>query len=343
MKEPIFRPALRTFFSMILGTIGVVIGFVIIVTIILALISNEEGFSSHVQLRPDAEGNRKELSAKTPVLLEMRFDGTIGLDGFTADRIEEVLLNSREDEFEDNRVKGILLVINSPGGSANDSDLIYHYLKQYKARYNVPIYAFVEGLCASGGYYIACAADKIFATDTSLIGSIGVLSWPPFFNVKKTMEIIGVDAMTLTAGRGKDEMNPFRPWKEGEQKHYQEMIDFLYGRFVDIVATARPHLSKEKVIENGAVVFPAPQAAELGYIDRQGMLQSDALKELALASGIKEGDKYQVVTLQKKSFWKKMLEEKSPLITGKLHHQIHIPSEFKAEGGYPFAYIYTTP
>lgn len=341
VQESIFLNSLRSFFGALFGTIGVVIGIVLFFVILIALLSLSDGskFGSNVKIRPDAEGNRKELAKTAPILLEILIDGEIGGDSLTGEKIQDILLSSREDELKD-RVKGILLTINSPGGGVNDSDVIYHLLKDYKERYHTPIYAYVDGLCASGGYYIACASDKIYSSGVSAIGSIGVLSWPPFVNVSQTLEKIGVNTLTLTAGNGKDEMNPFRPWKEGEQKHYQTLIDFYYGKFVEIVSTARPPLTKEVLASVGAQVFPAPHAKELGYVDEITTTGNKAIKDLAHAAGIKEGEKYQVITLQSKSWWKKVMSEKSPLFTGNVHHEVNLPQELRMEKGNPFSYLF---
>ncbi|MFI5264393.1 MAG: S49 family peptidase, partial [Candidatus Kapaibacterium sp.] len=93
-------------------------------------------------------------------------------------------VESQEGDFKNNRVKGILLYMDTPGGYSTDSDTIYRLLMEYKKQYKVPIYAYVDGLCASGGMYIAITADKIMASDTSLIGSIGVIA-PTFMNFTK--------------------------------------------------------------------------------------------------------------------------------------------------------------
>ncbi len=276
-----------------------------------------------------------------PVILEIPITATIGTDFLTGEKIENVLLKSREKKFKDNRVKGVLLTINSPGGGVNASDQIYKLLKAYKKEYKVPIYAYIDGICASGGYYIACASDKIYSTDVSLIGSIGVLSWPPFFNVKDLMEKVGVEALTVIAGKGKDDMNPFRKWQEGESDHYRQLIDFFYATFVNVVTTSRPQIANDLLVNTyGAQVFPAPQALKDGFIDIVGASRSEVLKELALAAGIKESQNYQVISFQQKSFYEKLFETKSPLLTGKLIHALELPKTWNCHQGVPFSYLY---
>lgn len=328
--------SLRAFFVALFGVLGVAVALIVLSLISYGVFSSadEHTFNSDVKILPDAKGSRKKLGSCTPILLQITLNGEIGKDKLTGDEIEELLLDSREDAFETNRVKGILLMINSPGGSVNDSDIIYRHLKEYKERYNVPVFAYVNGLCASGGYYIACASDKIFASDVSLIGSVGVLAWPPFINIVQTLEKIGMSSLTVSAGKGKDELNPFRPWKDGEQDHYQQLIDYYYKQFVALVSETRP-INKENLEEKlGAKVYPAPEAQKMGFIDVSGATRSQVLTALAKEAGI--DGKYQVVGFETTSWWKRLLKEESrtPLVTGKIKHELVLPSV----DGNPFFY-----
>lgn len=331
--------AFRAFFVALFAVLGITVALVLVGLGYYGLYSlaEEETYSSKVKLLPDAEGNRKKLTETAPVLLQINIEGEIGCDKLTGKNMEELLLDSRdEDAFKERHVKGVLLVINSPGGSVNDSDIIYRLIKQYKEQYKVPVFAFVDGLCASGGYYIACAADKIYASDVSLIGSIGVLAWPPFMNLVDALGKIGVSALTISAGTGKDQMNPFRTWKPDEQTQYQSLINFYYTRFVDVVCAGRT-LDKEKLVDTfGAKVFPAPEALKLGLVDSCCDTRAQALTDLAKAAKI-EG-KYQVVGFETKSWWKKLIkgEAASPLITGKIKHELDLPLHH----GNPFSYIF---
>lgn len=332
VQESIFMNSLRAFFVSFFGICGALIalGALLIGFYFLFSTSDEDSLSSKVKILPDANGVRKELKGDVPVLLQINIDGEIGKEHLAAEKIETILLESREDAFENGRVKGILLSINSPGGGVTDSDIIYRLIKQYKERYHVPVFAFVDGLCASGGYYIACAADKIFASDVSLIGSIGVVSWPPFINVTDALEKIGISSLTLFAGKGKDEMNPFRPWQVDEQKNYQNLIDYFYARFVSVVCENRPQLDREEFTkDHGAAVFTPVKAQELGLVDATSCTRSDTLRALAKETGIEQ--KYQVVGFETKTWWKKMLKSEN-----RMKHEIVLPRFH----GNPFSYIY---
>lgn len=337
VQESIFMNALRAFFVSLFAVFGVIAGLVAMFFCIYGIYSaaeDESGFSSNVKILPDAKGSRKELSSSTPVILQLTLDGEIGKEDLKGEKIEDILLDSREDDFKDGRVKGILLVINSGGGSVNESDIIYRLLKEYKARYSVPIYVFVNGLCASGGYYIACSGDKIFASDVSLVGSIGVLAWPPFLNVTDTLEKIGVDTMTLSAGKGKDEMNPFRPWKPDEQQRYQELLNFYYSQFVALVSKERHIESEELKDKLGAHVFPAAEAKDYGLVDAPNTTRDDALQALADHLGL---ESYQVVGIDVKSWWKKLFREDSPLVTGRWSMDFSLPLYGRQ---FPLNYVY---
>jgi protease-4 len=334
VHESIFSSALRAFFVTLFGIIGLMLGVALICGAIygIASLSEEDGLSSDIKILADANGKRKELSSDSPVILQISFEGEIGSDALTWKKIERQLLKSRDDEFKHDRVKGIFLHINSPGGGVIDSDVIYRELEEYKKRYNVPIFAFIDGICASGGYYIASVADKIYASDVSIIGSVGVLAWPPFVNISSILEKFGVESLTLYAGKGKDELNPLRPWKPGEQESYQKLINYYYDRFVQVVLERRPNLNEEKLVKTyGADVFPAPHAADLGYIDSSGYTRSKALKELALASGIKEDAPYQVISFESKTWWKELFKERPFFLSEKIKHEWVLPKELKRD------------
>lgn len=340
VNESIFASSVRAFFVTFFGAMGALIGFALLLLLLIGIFSSGDEtkhFGHGVKIMPDAYGNRKELASSTPIILQIEINSEIGRNDLTADKIQEILLDSREGAFKNDRVKAIFLTINSPGGSANETNIIYRALKQYKQRYGTPIFAFVDGLCASGGYYLACATDKIYASDVSLIGSVGVVSWPPFFNITDTMEKLGVKATTLSAGNGKDAMNPTRNWSEGEEASRQKIIDFYYDDFVYAVTSNRPHVEPEHLVKiHGANVFPAHEAKEFGMIDETSCCRDDALKELVQTAGI--SGEYQVVCMKCRSWWKDIFKEKvinSPLITGKIKHELVMP---KTD---PYSYLYT--
>lgn len=344
MRDSILFASVRSFFVAASSIVGIGMG-VILLVLLIALISTstsqEEITTSYkAEILPNANGVRKALSKEAPVLLQFNVHGVIGVDNLTTASVRQQLIESREGTFENNRVKGILIHMNTPGGSLDDSDGIYRLLKAYKERYKVPVYVYVDGMCASGGMYIASAADKIYASDVSLIGSVGVLT-PSFMNFSDLLDKIGVKALTLTAGKGKDELNPLRPWKPGEQDAYQNIIDYYYQSFLDVVTEARPNLSRSKLVEvYGAHIFPAPIAKEHGFIDENGKSLADAQKALLHELGI-EGDYYQVLQLESKNWVSDLFRGQSSLLNGKVTHDVRLSSELPPELMNKFLYLYS--
>ncbi len=182
--------------------------------------------------------------------------------------VKEALQKAEKDED----IAGVILRINSPGGTVTASDLILHELLAFKARKKVPIYACITGIGASGGYYIATAADEISAHPTAITGSIGVLVMR--FNVEGLLSKIGVTEKTVKSGDKKDFLSPFRPATPEEEKIIQTIITSLYQRFLDVVL-ARPGASLTKPelekLADGRV-FTAEQAVAARLIDRVGYL-----------------------------------------------------------------------
>lgn len=297
-RETIFSGVMKSFFKSIAIILGIAIGFGIAGIGIAMLVGpNLLPPKSTPMIMPDADGNRMMLPASDPAILRLDFRGVIGMGDLTSEKVMNLLLDSQEDFLKGGRIKGVFLYMNTPGGAAVDSDAIYRALMAYKQKHKIPVYAYVDGLCASGGMYIAAAADKIYATPPSIIGSVGVVMGPNF-NFTGTMERYGVSALTFTQGKDKDELNPFRPWKPDEGASLKIVMAGLYDHFVSVVAEARPQLTKEKLVgEYGARVFIAEEAEKLGYVDVANANYSQAMKNLASAAQIGEKDFYQVIQL----------------------------------------------
>lgn len=297
-RESIFVSALRSFCGSIAVIIGLSFGF-LIVGIAMMMMMGPTFVPEHAELMimPDAHGERVLLPGNAPVILRIDIRGVIGMGDLTTEKFTDILADSREMMLKGDRVKAILLHMDTPGGTVVDSDGIYRALLEYKQKYNVPVYAYIDGLCASGGMYITSAADKLFATSPSVIGSVGTVMGPAF-NFAELMNKIGVSSLTMTAGKDKDALNPFRTWKPGEDASYMKIIDAMYAQFVSIVTSARKGLDPEKLKnEYGAHVFVAKEAEDFGYIDVADSNYGAALSELAAAAGLKEDEKYQVVQL----------------------------------------------
>ena len=190
-------------------------------------------------------------------------------------RIKEELQKAEKDEY----VKGIVVKINSPGGTVTATDTIYHELMEFKRRTSTRIVACVTGLAVSGGYYVASAADEIIAHPTSVTGNIGVIALK--FNVDQLLSKVGIQEETVKSADKKDIWSPFRPSTPEEKKIIQSVIDTFHARFVGVVHAGRKALlSKEEVdkLADGRI-FTAEQALAAKLVDKIGYLD-DAVKEV---------------------------------------------------------------
>jgi protease-4 len=182
-------------------------------------------------------------------------------------------------------VKAVLVRIDSPGGDVTTSDILYHELAGFKARKKVPVVAAFMGVAASGGYYLASAADAIVAHPTSITGSIGVISL--HVSLAGLLDKIGVKVEALKSGINKDMGSPFRAMTDEDRKLLQALIDQFYARFVSVVADGRKGRLTEaqvKTLADGRV-YTAQQALDAKLIDRVGYL-ADAVAEVKSRAGL---------------------------------------------------------
>lgn len=336
MIKDFFRTIARIF----LKSCAVFIGFSLFIFVVAAIIgsmileqTDSDKLSFKTQYKPvileNSEGVREVLSDKSPIVLSLNISGEIGSKFLNQEVITKQLIESREGVFEEGRVKALFLMINTPGGTVTDSDGIYRAIKAYKKRYDVPVYAYVNGLCASGGMYVASAADKVFASDVSIIGSVGV-ALSPFINVSKLLDKLGIESQTITSGTGKDAMNPLRPWKENEDANLEAISKYYYGQFLDIVTEARPRLDRALLIETyGAHIFPAEEAQKIGMIDVSGVSRNEALDALVKEIN-EEVNNVQIVGFGTGSWIDELFQEKS-FFSSQITHKVKIPGALPEE------------
>lgn len=188
-----------------------------------------------------------------------------------ADSIIEGLRNAAKDT----NTKGIILKINSPGGSPVQSGYVYDEIRRLKKEHpDLPIYSVVGDICASGGYYIAAASDKIFVNQASIIGSIGVLM--NGFGFVDVLDKLGVERRLLTAGAHKAMLDPFSPAKEEETQHMQTLLDEVHQQFIDAVRTGRGDRLKESKEMFSGLVWTGAEGIKLGLADDFGNVDSIA-------------------------------------------------------------------
>ncbi|MBS3951443.1 MAG: S49 family peptidase [Methylomicrobium sp.] len=173
------------------------------------------------------------------------------------------------DAAKDKNTKGIILHINSPGGSPVQSDYIFHEIRQVKQEFpDLPIFSVVSDICASGGYYVASATDKIYVNEASLIGSIGVVI--NGFGFVDTLEKMGVERRTLTAGDHKAMLDPFLPVNELETRHMQTLLNQVHKQFIDAVKKGRGDRLKETSDMFSGLVWTGKEGVSLGLADDFG-------------------------------------------------------------------------
>ena len=185
------------------------------------------------------------------------------------------MIPSLQDAFEDKNTQGVILRINSPGGSPVQAGQINDEIRRLRAKYpDIPLYAVVEDVCASGGYYVAVAADRIFVDKASLIGSIGVLI--DGFGFTGTMEKLGVERRLITAGENKGFLDPFSAADPAQQKFAKQMLTEIHQQFIDVVRQGRGQRLKETPDTFSGLVWNGQRGVEMGLADGYGSIESVA-------------------------------------------------------------------
>jgi len=198
----------------------------------------------------------------------VELDGIIAPEGrASADKIIKAL----DRAFKDSNTAGVVLRINSPGGSPVQAGYINDEMRRLRAKYpDIPLYVVVEDLCASGGYYVASAADKIYVDKASMLGSIGVII--SSFGFTGAMEKLGIERRAYTAGTNKDFLDPFAPENPTQREHVQKMLADIHQQFINVVRQGRGKRLKETPEMFSGLVWTGEQSVELGLADGFGSL-----------------------------------------------------------------------
>ncbi len=299
----LWRTTLSAFLRAFAGLFGLVIGLFLSLIVLGLLFSQQE---QHQELSPapltlkpvvmpDEDGEVTVSATELPYVLQLSVRSVIGTPGADRKWIDQVISQLQRPPFAKRKLAGILIILRTPGGTADDSAAIYHRICNLKRQTGVPVVALIEGLCASGGMYIASSADFIVSEPESIVGSIGVL-FGPNFNLVGGMEKLGIQAFTLTQGQDKDTGNPFRPWKDDEFKPLEHIASSVYDDFVCAVAQARPCLTPDQIQKVlGARIFTSRDAVRLHLIDGDQCSRAEALKMVRSHAG---QEKVQVIEFQ---------------------------------------------
>jgi protease IV len=181
----------------------------------------------------------------------------------------DAVISSLKDAYDSKGTKGIILRINSPGGSPVQAGIINDEIhRQRKLHPEIPVYAVVEDICASGGYYIAVAADKIFVDKASIVGSIGVLM--DGYGFTEVMKKVGVERRLMTAGENKGMLDPFSPVNPKQKAFAQSMLDQIHQQFIRVVREGRGKRLKENEETFSGLFWNGEESIRLGLADAEG-------------------------------------------------------------------------
>src|ERR1700704_3088279 len=200
----------------------------------------------------------------------------------SADKVTTAL----QAAFKDKNTQGVVLRINSPGGSPVQAQTIYDEMRRLRQKYpDIPLYAVVEDICASGGYFIAVGADRIYVSKSSLVGSIGVLM--NGFGFTGLMDKLGIDRRLITAGENKAFLDPFSPLEERHKQFAKQLAEDIHQQFIGVVREGRGKRLKETPEIFSGLIWTGQKSIELGLADGIGSLDYVA-REVVKAEDIVE-------------------------------------------------------
>ena len=258
----------------VIGTGALLAAFFLVVLLITAVLTGEEG---------GAESGGKI--------------GVVVLDGVISSELSEQTVRQLAKHRDNRAIKAIILRVDSPGGGVASSQEVYEEVKRLRAGGKLVV-ASLGSVAASGGYYVACVADRIFANAGTLTGSIGVIV--QLANAEELLRKVGVEPTVITSGPFKDSGNPTRPLRPEERQVFQTLVDDVYQQFVEAVSQGRQMpLDEARRLADGRI-YTGRQAKELRLIDELGTFQ-DAITYTATAVGI--SGKPTLVQEEKERFW----------------------------------------
>ena len=256
-------------------------------------------------------GGKRDVSSldKHTALVELK--GVIASDSkASADKI----INSLQNAFKDKNTQGVVLRINSPGGSPVQSGYINDEIKRLRTKHkDIPLYVVVQDICASGGYYVAAAADKIFVDKASIVGSIGVLM--DGFGFTGTMEKLGVERRLVTAGENKGFLDPFSPINAEQQKYAKQMVDEIHQQFIKVVRDGRGKRLKETPEMFSGLVWSGEKSVAIGLADGLGgldyvardIIKAEQVVDYTVEDSFSETVARRLGASAADSFWSKVL------------------------------------
>jgi protease IV len=219
-----------------------------------------------------------DWQARTDLASGKKHTAMVELNGIIAPGGEanaDKIMTGLQMAFKDKNTQGVILRINSPGGSPVQSQLIYDEMRRLRTKYpDIPLYAVVEDICASGGYYVAVGADRIYVNKASIVGSIGVLM--NGFGFTGLMDKLGIERRLITAGENKGMLDPFSPVDNKDLTHAKELIKDVHEQFISVVREGRGKRLKEAPDTFSGLIWTGQKSVDLGLADALGSLESVA-------------------------------------------------------------------
>ncbi len=214
----------------------------------------------------------RDMAASGRHMALVQVNGVIGPESrASADQVVAGL----QAAFKDGNTAGVIIRINSPGGSPVQAGQIYDEIRRLRALHpDIPVHAVIEDVCASGGYYVAAAVDRVFVNRASLVGSIGVLM--DGFGFAGAINRLGVERRLLTAGDNKGFLDPFQPLQPRQREHAQSMLDQIHAQFIAVVKEGRGDRLKPVPELFSGLVWTGEKSIELGLADALGTVESVA-------------------------------------------------------------------
>ena len=209
----------------------------------------------------------------------------------SAERINSAL----QAAFKDKNTQGVVVRINSPGGSPVQAQTIYDEMRRLRAKHpDIPLYAVVEDVCASGGYFVAAGADRIYVGKASIVGSIGVLM--NGFGFTGLMEKLGVERRLITAGDNKGMLDPFSPLEDKDKEHIKQMMGDIHQQFIGVVKEGRGKRLKESPEIFSGLIWTGQRSIDLGLADGFGsieyvareVIKAEDIRDYTITEGIAE-------------------------------------------------------
>jgi protease-4 len=238
-----------------------------------------------VDWKSDAVGGKKHTA-----MIEVN-----GLIAPGTDASAERITGALQAAFKDKNTQGVVMRCNSPGGSPVQAQTIYDEMKRLRKKYpDIPLYAVIEDVCASGGYFVAAGADRIYVGRASIVGSIGVLM--NGFGFTGLMEKLGVERRLITAGDNKGMLDPFSPLDEKDKAHVKELMSDIHQQFIGVVKEGRGKRLKESPEIFSGLIWTGQRSIDLGLADGFGSVDSVArdvikaedIRDYTITEGIAE-------------------------------------------------------